>query len=291
MNISLKASAKRTLNQLFRYKAKSSVKSLLAHDSPELKAIGEAINESLNDFVSDEEQLLINSIENRRFALLKSKEEIPVIDFGAGKIDSGLTSQEMMAGVKSHESLAEISELRSKTAFWAKILFKIVRKLQPLSCVELGTCVGISAAYQAGALKLNGKGHLRTIEGSPEISRIAQETLDNLDLKNTEIITGSFHEKLKDTLESAKPIDFFFNDGHHDHDALLKYFEETVPYLARKAVIIFDDISWSKGMEEAWSKIKSDQRVAATVDLKNIGIALIDNNATKKEEFSIPLLD
>jgi len=290
MKISLKASAKRLLESVFRYKAKSSIKTLISHDSFELKAIGEAIDESLNNLISDEGQSLINLIEDRRSALLASKEEIPVIDFGAGKKDSGLTSQEMMAGIQSHESIAEISELRSKPEFWAKLMFKIVRKLQPSSCVELGTCVGISAAYQAGALKLNGKGHLKTIEGSPEISRIAQETVDQLDLKNTEIITGSFHDKLKGTLESAKPIDFFFNDGHHDHDALLKYFEETVPYLARKAVIIFDDISWSKGMKEAWSKIKSDQRVAATVDLKNIGIALIDNNATKKEEFSIPLL-
>ncbi len=287
--MSLKAFVKRPIKWLFHYKAKSSIKTLLSHESLELKAIGEAVIESLNDFIDDEDRSLINSIESRRSVLLNSHEEIPVIDFGAGHMDSQLTAEQMMAGIEYHQSIAEISENRSKPAFWAKIMFKIVRKLQPLSCVELGTCVGISAAYQASALKLNGKGHLKTIEGSPEISRIAQETVDHLDLQNTEIITGAFHDKLKDTLESAKPIDFFFNDGHHDRDALLKYFEETVPYLARKAVIIFDDISWSKGMKEAWSKIKSDHRVAATVDLKNIGIALIDNNATKKEEFNIPL--
>ncbi len=291
MKKSVKAFAKQKVNWLFHYRAKSSIKGLLTHESLELQAIGKAIDESLNNLISDEDQSLINSIEDRRSALLSSKEEIPIIDFGAGKPDAGLTSVEMGSGIESHESVAKISKLRSKPAFWAQLMFKIVRKLQPESCVELGTCVGISAAYQASALKLNGKGHLKTIEGSPEISRIAQETVDNLELENTEIITGTFSEKLRDTLESAKPIDFFFNDGHHDHDALLKYFEETVPYLARKAVIIFDDISWSKGMKKAWSKIKNDQRVAATVDLKNIGIALIDNNITKKEQFNIPLLD
>ena len=290
MNLSLKAFAKQTVNWIFRYRAKSLIKDLLAHESPELKAIGEAINESLNNYIDDEDRLLINSIENRRSTLLSSQEEIPVIDYGAGQVDSGLTMEEMMAGVKSRKFVAEISERRSKPPFWAKILFKIVRKLEPLSCIELGTCVGISAAYQASALKLNGKGQLKTIEGSPEISKIAQETVEQLDLNNTEVITGAFHEKLKGTLESAKPIDFFFNDGHHDHDALLNYFEETVPYLARKAVIIFDDISWSKGMKKAWLKIKSDHRVSATVDLKKIGIAIVDNTLTKKEEFNIPLL-
>ena len=40
------------------------------------------------------------------------------------------------------------------------ILFRLIRNLEPSSCVELGSCVGISASYQAGALSLNKKGQI-----------------------------------------------------------------------------------------------------------------------------------
>ena len=129
--MSLKAFVKRPIKWLFHYKAKSSIKTLLSHESLELKAIGEAVIESLNDFIDDEDRSLINSIESRRSVLLNSHEEIPVIDFGAGKGDSQLTTEQMMAGIEYHQSVAKISEGRSKPAFWAKIMFKIVRKLQP----------------------------------------------------------------------------------------------------------------------------------------------------------------
>ena len=46
--------------------------------------------------------------------------------------------------------------------------------------MELGTCIGISAAYQAAAIKLNEKGKLITLEGSVERTKIANENFMNL---------------------------------------------------------------------------------------------------------------
>jgi predicted O-methyltransferase YrrM len=45
-------------------------------------------------------------------------------------------------------------------------LFKLVRTLQPATIVELGTCIGISAAYQAAAQQINHRGRIVTLEGS-----------------------------------------------------------------------------------------------------------------------------
>lgn len=169
------------------------------------------------------------------------------------------------------------------------MLFRMIRHLRPVSCLELGTCVGISASYQASALKLNGSGQLITLEGSPEIAKLARETLAQLELTNATVVTGPFYQTLPGALESAAPIDFLFNDGHHDHDALLAYFTQALPHLAKEAVIVFDDISWSSGMRQAWREIEDDSRVAATVDLGIIGIALISEDRSGTRHYTVPL--
>jgi len=271
-----------------RHRAKTPLTQLILHDNPRVRAVACALLESLSNTTSAQEQELICSIEERRSSLLRSAEEITVIDYGAGKPGSDRTKEEMEKGVKSTSLVGNICR-GSKPAFWATILFKLIRKLQPLSCVELGACVGISGSYQAAALSINGKGRLVTLEGSPEISRIARETLKCLNLPNASVVTGRFHEILKGVLASSKPVDFFFNDGHHDHDAVIEYFTEALPFLSNEAVMVVDDISWSPGMRKAWTEIEDDTRVAVSIDLRAIGVALVCRSAAVKERFRIPL--
>lgn len=181
----------------------------------------------------------------------------------------------------------------SKPDFWALLLFKIVRHLKPQSCIELGTCVGISASYQATALKLNGYGSIKTLEGSPEIAKIAGETLSDMEAENAEIVTGPIHKTFLQVLNSCQPIDCLFNDGHHDHDhdhdAVLQYIEEANPFLSSEAVIIVDDITWSTGMKKAWNKIEDDKLVYASLDLGSIGIALVNKKVEEKLKLRITL--
>lgn len=283
----LKKTLRIPIKLIKQYRSRYTLRRLRSHENLKLKAIGDALYESSRQF-SHEEKELINLIEQRRSFLLSSDEEITVIDYGAGNPTSNRTKEEMNKGVQSTAIVANICKA-SKPAFWVGILFKLIRKLEPSSCVELGTCVGISASYQATALTLNGKGHLLTLEGSPEIAKISKETLGGLNLRNASVVIGPFHETLKAALESSKPIDFFFNDGHHDHDAVILYFNEALPNLSNEAVIVFDDISWSSGMRKAWVEIEDDERVTASIDLQTIGIAIVGNNLAAKEKFRISL--
>jgi len=287
--ITLNKTLKLPIRLLKRYKARRKViAQLLSHEYPKLKAIGDAFYEALNNILSSEERDFIALIEQRRSFLLSSDKMINVIDYGAGSSSSNRSKEEMEGGFQSKELIANICRA-SKPKFWAVLLFKLVRKLEPLSCVELGSCVGISTSYQAMALKLNGRGNLLTLEGSPEIAKIARETLSTLNLKNTSVITGPFNKTLKGALESIKPVDFFFNDGHHDYDAVMQYFHETLNYLSDEAVIVLDDISWSQGMIRAWTKIEDDERVAVSINLQKMGIVLIGNRLATKEKFRIAL--
>jgi len=268
--------------------AKREAARLAASPNPKLKAIGEALGEALTESLSPEEKQLTDRIEHRRALLLRSEKTIEVIDYGAGNADSRRTREEMNRGVRSTALVGKVSQW-SKPAFWALVLFKLVRKLEPNSSVELGTCVGISAAYLSAALKLNGKGRLFSLEGSPAIAEIARETLQEMQLENCAVITGPFYETLKASMESAKPIDFFFNDGHHDHDAVIQYFNESLPNLADQSIVVFDDISWTPGMRQAWAEIENHPQVSATIDLETIGIALISRHPARKEKFRMPL--
>lgn len=276
------------VKKLRRHRAKKDVRKLMTHQSSLLSALGAALDASLSNLQSDEERVLIASIEERRSDLLRSGRKISVVDFGAGSSASNRTKDEMESGVSSTRLVADIC-MASKAPFWAALLFNVIRKVEPTSCIELGTCLGISAAYQSTALAMNKKGALVTLEGSSEIARIAKGILDGLELSNVSVITGPFHETLDGALDSMKPIDFFFNDGHHDHDAVIRYFNASIPYLAENAVIIIDDISWSPGMRRAWSEIENNGRVSASIDLHSMGIAVICRDCAVKEKLRIPL--
>jgi predicted O-methyltransferase YrrM len=285
---SVKRGLKLPIKVLRRYQARRTLAQLISHRDPTLQAIGFALQESLTNDLSVEEQESVSSIEKRRSLLLGSDKEIAFVDYGAGSRNSNRTKEVMEEGVQSTRIVADITKA-SKPAFWATVLFKIIRKLEPQSCVELGSCVGISASYQASALVFNGKGTIVTLEGSPDIAEVAAETFKVLGFENASVVTGPFHETLDGVLEACKPIDFFFNDGHHDHDALMQYFDQAMPYLSDCAVIVFDDITWSTGMRKAWAEIESDKRVSASIDVHDIGIAVLKKNMATKVKFRIPL--
>ena len=52
----------------------------------------------------------------------------------------------------------------------------------------------------------------------------------------------------------------------------LAYFEQLLPHLSPAGVLVFDDVEWSAGMADAWSRIRSDHRVGLAVDLFKVGI-------------------
>ncbi|WP_104399093.1 O-methyltransferase [Vibrio penaeicida] len=284
----VKSWLKTSVHKVNGFRAKPELESLMKHQSSAVNAVGSALYDVLNSANSLDERMMFEKIEQRRATLLGSNAEISVMDYGAGSPNTIRTQEEMAKGVEFHSTISAVCR-SSKPAFWGVFLFKLIRYLQPSTCLELGSCVGISASYQASALQMNNNGQMLTLEGSPEVAKVAQESLDFMELNNTSIITGPFHSTLQDTLSTHHPIDYLFNDGHHDHDAVLQYFNAALPYLAKSTVMIIDDINWSEGMRNAWQKIEEDERVALSIDLNEIGIALITDTLPSKEIIKIPL--
>ena len=61
-----------------------------------------------------------------------------------------------------------------------------------------------------------------------------------------------------------------------------------LPLAHNDSVFIFDDIHWSKGMEEAWEEIKAHPRVRVTIDSFFWGIVFF-RQEQEKEHFTIRL--
>lgn len=138
----------------------------------------------------------------------------------------------------------------------------------------MGTCVGISAAYQATALRLNGGGRLFTLEGASPLARIATRTLSELGLDQVTVVQGRFQDTLETVLRENAPVDVVFVDGHHDEQATLRHFEQVRPHLSAGALLVFDDIRWSGGMARAWRAVAESPDTALAVDLGSLGLCV-----------------
>lgn len=252
-------------------------------------SIQRSVREALEQTLTTEEKKWIDSIELLRTEMNSSPRQITRTDFGARNQDSNLKLDDMRTGIEVTDTLGHISQVASKHSFWCLLLFKLLRTIKPDSCIEMGTAVGLSAAYQAAALTLNGHGSLVSLEGAPSLAGIARNNFQQLGLDSVKIVVGNFQDTLADVLTDRQPVDFVFIDGHHDEHATLAYFEQLLPFLSETALLVFDDISWSEGMKRAWNTITKDRRVGITVDFGLVGLCTVGNSITKPRHFSVPL--
>ncbi len=254
------------------------------------RRLARALDHTFNNSHSEDELRWITRIEELRTRLNTAPQPLELIDYGAGSTDGHASAEEMYRGRAVKTTVAELSRSSSKPFLWAHLLFRLIREFQPERCLELGTCLGVSAAYQSAALKLNGKGELVTLEGADVLARMSAEHLRSLDLDNVHVVVGRFQDTLERVLEERGPFSYAFIDGHHDEQATLEYFDRIMPRLTEPSVIVFDDISWSDGMRRAWSKITSTEQVRIAVGLRAVGVVVLDGKITEKHVLSIPMV-
>ena len=238
------------------------------------QALYRAISAARYDQLSDAERHWVEKIETLRETLNASTEPVEIEDFGAGDGDANLSQDEMAQGRVFYDQVGNVCRRASKSQKWASVLFHLVRECKPSAGIELGVCLGISSSYQTAAMALNEKGKMYSLEGASGLARLAQRNLDELGLERVQIVVGRFSDTLDGVLNEAGRIDYAFIDGHHDEQATLDYFNQMKPYLADNAVVVFDDIRWSDGMERAWKHIVQQSAVAVSVDLHQIGICV-----------------
>jgi predicted O-methyltransferase YrrM len=182
--------------------------------------------------------------------------------------------------------LAESVSLNER---WGLFLHLCATHASARTILELGACIGISGAYLASSPACT---RLITIEGSPAIARLAEETLSDVSLSNrATVIEGVFDDALPRVFErlaaERRTIDFAYVDGHHDYAATLHYVALLKPHLSRGACIVLDDICLYAEMWRAWTEVSAMPGVSAAVHVGRFGILVWDDRASTPLTFDI----
>jgi predicted O-methyltransferase YrrM len=218
-------------------------------------------------------------LKSYRKSLLNNHTTIEVTDFGAG-------SRVFTSNQRKVSAIAKNAGICPKNA---ELLFRMVRYFQPESILEIGTSLGLATA----ALYLENQSRSQatkiiTLEGCPntlnQCKSQFQSHFQNSNC-NIEFINTEFSSYLETATENCDWKLILF-DGNHSKKATLEYFELLLPTVSNDSVWIFDDIHWSKDMEEAWELIKNHPKVTVTLDTFQWGIVFFRSEQAK-EHFTI----
>ncbi|PRZ23948.1 O-methyltransferase [Flavobacterium granuli] len=212
-------------------------------------------------------------LKNYRNSLLENNKTIEVTDFGAG-------SKVFKSDKRQISKIAQTAGISPKRA---KLLFRIVNYFKPETILEIGTSLGLATA----ALTLgNPKAKITTLEGCPNTMSIANTQLQQFGLNNVNSVVTKFETYLSDLSLSPFGFGLVYFDGNHSKKATLDYFELLLPTISNDTVWIFDDIHWSKEMEEAWKTIQKHPKVTVTIDTFQWGLVFF-RREQPKEHFII----
>jgi predicted O-methyltransferase YrrM len=219
------------------------------------------------------------AVENLRNQLLKDKTGLTIQDLGAG---SSVTKI-------NHRTIASIAKNSAKRKKFGQLLFRMVKAYQPRTILELGTSLGITTSYLALA---NTGAKVVTMEGAVEVAAAARKNFETLGIGNIIIEQGNFDATLSPVVRSldqdgGSSVDFAFIDGNHRLEPTERYFRDLLPAINNDSIMIFDDIHWSREMEQAWETIKSHPATRCSIDLFFIGIIFFRQEFREKQHFSI----
>lgn len=206
-----------------------------------------------------------------RADLLANKNSIFVTDFGAGS----------RVFKSSNRQISAIAKTAGITPKRAQLLARLAQYLNFSTVLELGTSLGLASSAIAFA---NSKTSITTLEGCPETLAIAKTQFETYKLHNINSITTNFSNYL-DT--NTQVYDLIYFDGNHQKEATMNYFNKLVQQATNDSVFIFDDIHWSKDMENAWTIIKNHPKVTVTVDTFFWGFVFFRAEHKHKEHFII----
>ena len=229
------------------------------------------ITQILNDETEYEDY---DKIESLRKNLLRNRSVLTIEDYGAGSSSSA----------SNKRSVASIARHAVKSRKFGQLLYRIVKYYQPKSSLELGTSLGVTTSYLALG---NPGSKVFTLEGAPAIANVAKQNLNDLQIENVKVVEGNFDYTLPAIAYQLQTIDFAFVDGNHRRQPTENYFQWLLAKSTYNSIFVFDDIHWSREMEQAWFNIRTNLAVRCSIDLFSIGIIFFRSEFREKQHFVV----
>lgn len=197
-----------------------------------------------------------------------------IVELGAGS----------RSGAGSFRRVKDILRTSVKPARFGDLMFRLARRYRPATVLELGTSLGLTTACMASGAP---DAAVHTIEGSPDVARLAARHLEALGLSGATVHTGPFDEVLPRLLPSLRRIDLAYLDGNHRYAPTVQYWAGLQPHLHTGSVVVLDDIHWSPEMERAWEEVRRHPSVRCSVDIFYLGFLFFDPSFREVQHFSI----
>jgi len=198
------------------------------------------------------------------------------------KDTSAIDFKELGTGKPGTRKLSDIEKNVAIREKYGALLYRLARHFQPKNIIEIGTSIGLSSIYMALAVP---NSNIVSLEGSRAVIDIAKKNHATLGINNISIVEGNFDDTLSQVLRELPTLDLVFFDGNHTREATLRYFSLCLEDANENSIFIFDDIYRSPEMNEAWNKIKRNDRVTLTIDLFQWGICFFKREKLAKEDF------
>ena len=208
-------------------------------------------------------------IETVRKQLLKSKHQINIHTLG----------EESIALKGKTRELGQITSTSLKPAPQAQFLFRLAHYLKAKTIIDLGTSLGITTAYLASQ---NSRSKIYTFEGNKELVMQALKVFDKAHCKNITHYIGMIENTLENNLSKLPSVDLAFIDANHKEKPTLEYYELLKSKRNPLTCLVFDDIHWSTGMQNAWHKIIADKDVTISADLFHVGLVFFNPDFSKQ---------
>jgi predicted O-methyltransferase YrrM len=166
----------------------------------------------------------------------------------------------------------------SVTPVYGALLYRISHWFRPEVILELGTGAGVSALY----LSAGSPGTpLHTVEGNEERAKFSDTLFKRCGLSEVQVHVGEMEQVLETLAPLLKGRILAFVDGNHRREPTLGYVRRIVSRAGEEAVIVMDDLYWSKEMHRAWEEITSWEEVRMSIDLYRMGILLLRRDLGK----------
>ncbi|MEM7105109.1 MAG: class I SAM-dependent methyltransferase [Bacteroidota bacterium] len=229
------------------------------------------VNEILED---DRQYYAFEQVKRIYQNLLHNDRIIEVTDLGAGSKHTKGTSRKISKIAKT-----AVSPLPK-----GQLLFRIINFYKPEKLLELGTSFGISTLLQSTT---SSKSQMITIEGCPEIAKVANNHFSKFPKTEIKLRIGDFASQLSKAIAELGHLDYVYFDGNHKKEPTLNYFHTCLNASHENSIFIFDDIHWSQDMEKAWAEIKNHPSVTLSIDLYSIGLIFFRTSFKSKQHYAL----
>lgn len=214
-------------------------------------------------------------VEAYRKTLLADGESLKIEDYGAGS----------RKGSSSTRRVCDVARNASSSRAQLMALWGLVQDLKPEVILEFGTNLGLGTMAMVAA---SPQSKIITMEGSTELAAKAEQAFQHHHIRQVDCRQGTFDTLLSQLEEEGVRPAFVFLDGNHRKEPTLRYVEQLMRMCSDDAVIMLDDIWWSREMAEAWKEIYGWSDVSLTADFFHFGL-IWNSKRMRKEHFILRL--